>query len=133
VGKIPQWVGQLRSTLKGTAHRGQRAEQLAARYLQRQGLQLVAQNYRTPLGEIDLICEDRDQLVFVEVRYKASDRNTSAAESITRSKQLKVMKAARQYVQQHDPAGLRSCRFDVVAMSGSLKEPEIEWIEHAFY
>ena len=135
MGRISQWFGQVGTKLKAMpSSKGQQAEAIAAQYLKRKGLTLVQQNYRTPLGEIDLICQDQQQLVFVEVRYKAgSDPLISPAETITRSKQLKVIKAARHYLQRHDPAGHLSCRFDVVAMTGQLSDPQIDWLPHAFY
>ncbi len=134
MGSIPKWLGQIIAGLTIVPDsKGHQAEQLAARYLQDHGLSLEASNYRTPLGEIDLICKDQDQLVFVEVRYKANQAWASPAESVTRSKQLKLIKAARQYLQQHDPAGHLSCRFDVVAMTGDIKAPVIDWLPNAFY
>lgn len=135
MGRISQWIGQVGAKLKAMPRgTGQQAEAIAAQYLMGKGLQVRQRNYHTPLGEIDLICQDQQQLVFVEVRYKGgSDPMVSPAETITRSKQLKVIKAARYYVQRHDPAGQLSCRFDVVAMTGPLNDPQIDWLPHAFY
>ena len=63
---------------------GRRAEQLAQRYLKKAGLKLLQNNYLAPGGEIDLVMLDRQELVFVEVRYRASASHGSAAESIFR-------------------------------------------------
>ena len=66
---------------------GAEAEDLACAWLQARGLRLLERNYRSRRGEIDLIMQDGEQLVFVEVRYRASNRYGSAAESITSAKQ----------------------------------------------
>lgn len=108
---------------------GAKAEQLAAAFLQRQGLKLVETNYRCRFGEIDLICHDRNTLVFVEVRLRGNDAYGGAAASITTSKQHKLVLAARHYLQRlrASPA----CRFDVVLLRG-LRDNDIEWIRNAF-
>ncbi len=110
--------------LKGSA-----AEQIAAAYLQQQGLALVARNYRCRFGEIDLIMTEDDTLVFVEVRMRASDAFGGAAASITATKQAKLLITARHYL-----SGLRRepvCRFDAVLITGT-HHYTIEWIRNAF-
>jgi putative endonuclease len=106
---------------------GERKEQLAERYLHAQGLRLLTRNYRCSLGEIDLIMQHGDCLVFVEVRYRKSDRFGSAAASVTPSKQRRIILTAQHYLQRHPTR--QDCRFDVLAISGS---DTIEWIENAF-
>lgn len=109
--------------------KGSDAEQLAAVYLQHQGLVLVAQNYRCRFGEIDLIMKERETLIFVEVKMRASDAFGGAAASITVAKQAKLLHAARHYLSglRHEPA----CRFDAVLITG-INNPRIEWIKNAF-
>ncbi len=107
---------------------GQRAEQVAAQFLRRRGLELVARNYRCRYGEIDLIARDGKILVFVEVRMRASPTYGGAAGSITRAKRDKLARAARHYL-----AGLArvpACRFDAVLISGP--DWTIEWLRNAF-
>jgi putative endonuclease len=102
------------------------AEDTAARFLERHGLQVTGRNYRTRLGEIDLIARDRDVLVFVEVRLRTSASHGGALESITARKRRRIAAAARQYLM-----GLRRvppCRFDVVCLDGD----EPMWIRGAF-
>lgn len=134
MGTISQWfhrtVGALR--LK-TANIGGRAENLAERYLNQNGLKSVARNYLTKSGEIDLIMRDQETLVFVEVRYKKSMDWASPAESVTVAKQQKIIRAAKYYLMQHDKHNKLACRFDVVAMTGDLKQAKIDWLPHAFY
>ena len=78
--------------------KGSDAEQIAAAHLQKQGLVLVAQNYRCRFGEIDLILNDQNTLVFVEVRMRSSEAFGGAAASITAAKQAKLLLAARHYL-----------------------------------
>ncbi|HEX7466326.1 MAG TPA: YraN family protein, partial [Usitatibacter sp.] len=91
---------------------GGAAEEAAARYLEERGLEIVARNYRTRLGEIDLVARDGATLVFVEVRMRSSERFGGAAESIGWRKRSRLEAAARQYLARlrREPA----CRFDVV-------------------
>lgn len=108
--------------------KGPDAERLAADYLTRQGVALVARNYRCRFGEIDLIALDGSTLVFVEVRSRGSPRFGGAAESITTRKRSRVVRAARHYLAQ---TGRQArCRFDVLLLEGD--PPRIEWIRDAF-
>ncbi|MCB1935667.1 MAG: YraN family protein [Nitrosomonas sp.] len=109
--------------------KGSDAEQIAAAHLQKQGLVLVAQNYRCRFGEIDLILNDQNTLVFVEVRMRSSEAFGGAAASITAAKQAKLLLAARHYLAElkQEPA----CRFDVVLITGK-DHRRIEWIKNAF-
>jgi putative endonuclease len=105
---------------------GSEAEERAARFLAGQGLAIVARNYRTRLGEIDLIARDGATLVFVEVRLRASQAFGGAAGSIGPRKQRRIAAAARQYLARlaHEPA----CRFDVV----TLEDRAPTWMRGAF-
>jgi len=107
---------------------GDRAEALAATFLEARGLRVLERNWRVRGGEIDLICDDRGSLVFVEVRLRRHAEFGGAAASITVTKQRRVILAARHYL-----AGKREqpCRFDAVLLS-ELCEDSIEWIRNAF-
>ena len=93
---------------------GAAAEELACRYLEAQGLTLVMRNFRCRWGELDLIMRDGEQLVFVEVRSRRHSRYGTPAESITRAKQQRLLRAAAFYL-QYQQLDL-PCRFDVVAI-----------------
>ena len=108
--------------------RGVRAERQAYRYLQSQGLTLLARNYSCRLGEIDLIMSDRDTLVFVEVRERNSARYGGAAASITPPKQQKIQRTAEYFLVNHRRLSNMPCRFDVVAIEGGT----ISWLRDAF-
>ena len=107
---------------------GELAESLAADYLQRRGLRLLARNYRCRLGEIDLILADGEVLVFAEVRLRRNAAYGGAAASITAAKRQRILRAARHYLSgRPEPA----CRFDVVLLD-ALAADRIEWIKDAF-
>jgi putative endonuclease len=107
---------------------GEAAEQQAVDYLSQRGLKLVDRNFRCKAGEIDLIMREKDSLVFVEVRYRQTDDFGSALESITPSKQRKLLASANFYLQKNRID--QPCRFDVVAISGSANN-RINWIKNA--
>lgn len=106
---------------------GAQAEQLAADYLQRQGLRLIAKNYRSRFGEIDLILYDKKVLVFVEVRLRRNADFGGAAASIDERKQAKLITTAQQYLTTLPT--IPPCRFDAVLLDGN---GQIEWLKHAF-
>lgn len=106
------------------------AEDLALRYLEIQGLTLVTRNFRCRTGELDLIMCDGEHLVFVEVRSRRHARYGAPAESVTRTKQQKLLRAAAFYLQRQCLD--LPCRFDVVAVLQPGGEPHIEWIRDAF-
>ena len=111
---------------------GQRGEALACRHLRQQGYQILEQNYRTGLGEIDIIARQADTLVFVEVKTRRSDRYGSPAQAITPQKQKKLSVNALSYLKYTRQMDSRA-RFDVVLIqTGSSGRPEIEIIQNAF-
>ena len=107
---------------------GKAAEHKAAAFLEKQGLKLIASRYRAPAGEIDLIMEDHQTLVFIEVKFRKHTHFGTAAESVHTRKQQKILKAALLYLQKTKQFEKRPCRFDVVALSPN----HIEWIKNAF-
>ncbi|HET6726234.1 MAG TPA: YraN family protein [Gammaproteobacteria bacterium] len=111
--------------------RGEDAERLALGAARTRGLALVKRNYRCKVGEIDLICEDGDVLVFIEVRYRRNTDYGLAAETVGHRKQMKIIRAAKQFLQRYPAWAVRPMRFDVVAIQGS-GQTELEWIEDAF-
>lgn len=117
---------------RSTTARGRAQEEQALSYLRAQGLQLVERNFRCRLGELDLIMLDGKQLVFIEVRSRASgSRYGSPAESVNAAKQRRLINAAQRYLQMRErepPA----CRFDVVGISGSGSKQRLDWIKNAF-
>ncbi len=111
---------------------GARWETLALRFLKKRGLTLQQQNYRCPVGEIDLVMMDGKTLVFVEVRYRRSGTFGGGVESVDSRKQFRLAKVASHFLQRHSAFSRTPCRFDVVAISGTTDDPGINWIAHAF-
>jgi|SwirhisoilCB3_FD_contig_31_17264329_length_615_multi_2_in_0_out_0_1 putative endonuclease len=107
-------------------------ENLAVETLSARGYAILERRYRTEHGEIDIVAIDGDTLVFVEVRAKATVECGTAAESVTRNKQLQVVRMAVEYLARHEISG-RPCRFDVVAIDDALSgEAEITVYPDAF-
>ena len=101
---------------------GQRGEEIAAAYLQQQGYLILARNWRCSLGELDIVAREGETLAFVEVRARRGDRFGTAEESITSSKQARLVELAQTFLQE---AGLvdTAWRIDVGAVElGRLGE-----------
>lgn len=120
-----------------TREQGDFTENLARRYLEKKGFELIEKNFNCKVGEIDLIMQDNDTLVFVEVRYRKNNNFGSGAESITASKQSKLIKTASLYLQRHVKLSQYPARFDVVSITGFIETEDLnkinfDWIENAF-
>ena len=110
---------------------GPGAEDLALSHLAAAGLRLRERNYRCRGGEIDLVMQDGAGVVFVEVRYRSSTRFGRAEETVTATKQARLVTAASHYLQRHAVAG--PSRFDVVAIHPATGGGHaVEWIRDAF-
>lgn len=107
----------------GAAH-----EKQAADYLTAEGMKILAANFRSRQGEIDLIGEHEGYLVFVEVKYRSSSRTGYALEAVDRRKQLRICRVADYYRYLHGVGEDRAVRYDVVGIQGG----EIRWIRNAF-
>lgn len=113
--------------------KGARYEQLALKHLKASGLNLVEQNFRCRLGEIDLVFRDGNCLVFVEVRYRSSNRFASAAQSVDERKQAKIARAAAMFLGRNPALSHCTVRFDVVAFdSTDSDQGTLQWIRDAF-
>jgi putative endonuclease len=111
---------------------GAEGERAAAEFLKARGYRILDRNYRTKLGEIDLIAEEGQTLVFVEVKVRLNDRFGGPAAAITPAKQARIARLAQQYVLRRRLGG-RSCRFDVVLIwGGDPRTRRIELLPGAF-
>lgn len=107
---------------------GRSAENRALAHLRDAGLVLVARNFRTRHGEIDLIMRDRGMVVFVEVRQRSSARFGTAAESVTAAKRRRLHAAAGAWLAWHPAARGALTRFDLVAIDGDPRAPTaLQW------
>jgi putative endonuclease len=105
---------------------GERAEALAAEFLAARGIRVIERNFRRRCGELDLVAQDGDTLVFVEVRLRTRADFGGAAASITAKKRARMAAAAGLYL-----ARLRStppCRFDAVLLD-AIDAARIEWLK----
>jgi len=96
-----------------TARRG---EDAAAAYLERIGMQVIERNWRTQAGEIDIVALDGDEIVFVEVKTRRSERAGTADEAVSPAKQRRVAKLATSYLRDAGAGADTPVRFDVVAI-----------------
>ncbi len=107
---------------------GQEAEIRAKKHLQDQGLKCLTQNYRSRYGEIDLVMQDKDNIVFVEVRLRNNNQFGSALETVDRKKQEKIQITAQAYMSEHTLYQTHAMRFDVVGFD----KHQVQWIKGAF-
>jgi putative endonuclease len=109
---------------------GQWGEICAADYLARHGFIIAARNVRTPEGEIDLIAQKDELLVFVEVKTRAHNLGGYPEEAITEEKLEHMSNSAEWYLLEH-PENEENWRIDVISVTGKLnsKNPQIEWFE----
>jgi len=105
---------------------GSFAEQLACDYLIKQKLILICKNYYCRQGEFDLIMQDKDDLVFVEVRYRKNEHFGSAIETIGFRK-IQRIKTAIAHYQMTNKLNSMPCRIDVIGLTGSLSNPKLNW------
>lgn len=115
---------------RSTQELGESAEQLALSYLQSKNLKLIERNFRCKHGEIDLIMQDKNSLVFIEVRYRKHLQFGGGAESIDYRKQQKILKTAEFFLQRHVNYNQYPCRIDVVSIGPG--KTDIAWIPNAF-
>lgn len=109
---------------------GRRGEDMAASFLIGKGYQIIERNWRCPTGELDLVAQDHNILVFVEVRTRNGSRFGLAEESITPAKQARLVELAQLYVQEKDLT-TSQWRIDVVAVRLGRGLPQINHIENA--
>jgi putative endonuclease len=106
---------------------GSSGEELAARFLEDAGCEILERSFRSKTGEIDLIVRDGDALVFVEVKARSKNGFGGPVEAVTRAKQAKIAKTAALYLQRCR-FDYGSVRFDVVA----VLDGRIEHLKDAF-
>jgi putative endonuclease len=113
-------------------HVGQIWERRGQRFLEQQGLQLLARNVRCNRGELDLVMLDGNHLVFVEVRYRRPSRFSTAAASISHQKQVRLVRAAESFLCHHPNWQDHPCRFDVIAYDSPDQHDNPLWLRGVF-
>jgi putative endonuclease len=112
---------------------GRVAENLAAEYLERSGLRVLARNWRRREGEIDIVAEDSGALVFVEVRSRTGEESGHPLEAVTPRKRAQVIRSARVYLNEETWAA-SEFRFDVVGVTfwEDGRAPRLDYVRDAF-
>lgn len=110
---------------------GKSGEELAADLLKRNGYKIIARNYRTKLGEIDIIASDKDTVCFIEVKLRSSDRFGTPQEAVLNKKQRQISKASLLYLKDNNLLN-KKARFDVVSIIYSQGKPNLNLIKNAF-
>lgn len=109
---------------------GSKGEDLAAEFLKGKGYRIIRRNYKTPIGELDIIAKDGETLVFVEVKTRSSNAFGYPFEAVDSSKKHKLKNLALFYLKNQK----KNCaaRFDVISINLSGTKKEIEHIKDAF-
>ena len=110
---------------------GQQSEIFIAHHLRSQGFTILEQNYKKFFGEIDIIAQKKDLIVFVEVKARKNSK-ISMLELVRPSKQHKIILVAKSYIGRHNLYNA-TCRFDVALLHiVDNKQPELNYIANAF-
>lgn len=113
---------------------GRWGEGVAADFLRKKRYKIVGMEYRTRMGEIDIIAENRRYIVFVEVKLRRSASFAEAREYVDAAKQRRVIAAAKHWLMQNDTD--KQPRFDVIEVyapeGADTEKPTVNWLENAF-
>lgn len=113
---------------QNTREKGEHYEKLAEQYLQQQGLTPVARNFHCKYGEIDLIMQHEQQLVFVEVKYRKSEQFGGAIHALSATKQQRLRRSVAYYLASKH-LNNQAVRIDFIAIQGD-NNPQIKWIQN---
>jgi len=108
---------------------GDKAESIALKYLKTQKLRFIEKNYYCKHGEIDLIMQEGDSLIFIEVRYRKQIHYGTAASTVDNHKLRKITKTIEDYLTKNN-LGYIPCQIDVVGLEGNIQNPKITWIRN---
>ena len=112
--------------------KGEQGESFARRWLESRGLTFVGANFRCRHGELDLIMLDCRCLVIIEVRFRSNHGYGGALTSVTPTKQQRLAKTVQHFLQQQKRFKSLPMRFDVLALSGTVTKPAVDWCRNAF-
>ena len=111
---------------------GKKSETEAVKHLKKLGYKIIEKNYKTKIGEIDIIAKDKDTLVFIEVKARNSAKFGNPKQAVTSKKQKKISMVALQYLKSIKKSNAKA-RFDVVAViKDKNKYYSVEIIKNAF-
>lgn len=110
---------------------GLKGENLAVDFLREKGYKILKRNYKTKLGEIDIIAEDKGTLAFVEVKARHTDRFGLPCAAVSATKQRQISKTALVFLKEKELLD-RKARFDVVSIEYTGERPRLDLIKNAF-
>jgi putative endonuclease len=110
---------------------GQKGEDIAADHLRKKGYTILHRNWKSGKRELDIVAENRDFIVFVEVKTRADDYRMHPRQAVTSEKQRSIIYAAEGYIKRYNIN--KDSRFDIVTVISDGKSTEVEHIEDAFY
>ncbi|MFH0855782.1 MAG: YraN family protein [Candidatus Omnitrophota bacterium] len=107
------------------------AEDKAEKFLKAGGYKILCRNYKTRLGEVDIIAKEKDIFCFIEVKLRSSDKFGKGSEAVSVKKQGQISKAALIFLKENKLMD-KGARFDVVSLEASGAEENISLIKNAF-
>jgi putative endonuclease len=110
---------------------GEKGESIAVKQLKKEGYKILERNYRTKLGEIDIIAEEGGVIAFVEVKARKSEKYGTSRHAVTQVKQKKISMVALAYLKETNQFG-KKARFDVVAINPDNGNSTVNLIKNAF-
>jgi putative endonuclease len=110
---------------------GKKGEDLAAEHLKSKGFKILKRNWTSGRHEIDIIAENKEFIVFVEVKTRSEDFQVAPAAAVNREKQRSLVFCADTYIQRYNVS--KECRFDVITVIKTGDSHQIDHIEDAFY
>lgn len=122
------WMNWLKTLWRNNTEKGQYYEIKAESFLKGHGLKPITRNYWCKLGEIDLIMQDKDTVVFIEVKYRKSQQYGGALHALTFAKKTKLKKAIQHYIQHHQLQN-NALRVDFIAINGQ-NPYQFNWIKN---
>ena len=118
-------------TNKGNLYLGRQGEEAAVNLLKDSGYKILLRNYKSKLGEIDIIAKDKDTFCFIEVKTRHADKFGLPQEAVSASKQRQIAKSALMFLKEKNLLDRRA-RFDVVSVLYSKDGPRVDLIKDAF-
>lgn len=124
-------IGLVLKVSKKNLYLGRSGEKIASDFLKSNGYKILSKNYRSKLGEIDIIAQDRKVICFIEVKTRASDKFGLPSEAVIGPKQRQISRVALAYLKEK---GLfdKKARFDVVSIIDAQNSPKVTLIKNAF-
>jgi len=110
---------------------GQKGEELAAEHLKNKGCRILHRNWRSGKKELDIVAENKENIVFAEVKTRSDNFMSTPADTISREKQKQIIYAAEAYIRKYNIG--KEARFDIITVIEKGRNISIEHIEGAFY